>query len=125
MYWGRTDYQDVAHRKNATNNKDNRWLEWVWEGSESLGKSARIFAGELGAGGYGAPISFDGNGNQVQDDPSRHDYNVDQWVDTIIKAAFEHAQYTKTEHQMWPCGSDFQYQNADHWFRNLDKLIHY
>ena len=26
---------------------------------------------------------------------------------------------------MWACGSDFQYQNADHWFHQLDKLIHY
>jgi hypothetical protein len=26
---------------------------------------------------------------------------------------------------MWACGSDFQYQNADHWYHNLDKLIHY
>lgn len=25
----------------------------------------------------------------------------------------------------WPCGSDFNYQNADHWYHNLDKLIHY
>jgi alpha-mannosidase len=26
---------------------------------------------------------------------------------------------------MWACGSDFNYQNADHWYHNLDKLIHY
>ena len=26
---------------------------------------------------------------------------------------------------MWACGSDFQYQNADHWYHNLDKIIHY
>ena len=26
---------------------------------------------------------------------------------------------------MWACGTDFQYQNADHWYTNLDKLIHY
>ena len=26
---------------------------------------------------------------------------------------------------MWACGTDFQYQNADRWYSNLDKLIHY
>ena len=26
---------------------------------------------------------------------------------------------------MWACGSDFEFQNADHWYRNLDKLVHY
>ena len=53
--------------------------------------------------------------SQVQDDPARHDYNVDAWVDKIIAAANDQAVFTKTIHQMWPCGSDFEYQNADHW----------
>ena len=39
MFWGRTDYQDFAVRKNTSR------LEWVWQGSESLGDSAEIFAG--------------------------------------------------------------------------------
>jgi alpha-mannosidase len=129
MFWGRTDYQDLNYRKLARNHTDDRWPEWVWQGSASLGKSAQIFAGELGGGGYGAPINFNDAGNdkmsQVQDDPARHDYNVDAWVDKIIQAAQDQAVFTKTEHQMWPCGSDFEYQNADHWYRNLDKLIHY
>ena len=129
MFWGRTDYQDLNYRKLARNHTDDRWPEWVWQGSASLGKSAQIFAGELGGGGYGAPINFNEAGSdkmsQVQDDPARHDYNVDAWVDKIIAAAQNQAVFTKTIHQMWPCGSDFEYQNADHWYRNLDKLIHY
>lgn len=46
-------------------------------------------------------------------------------VDAFISAAIQQQNYTKTNHQMWACGSDFQYQNADHWFHNLDKIIHY
>ena len=87
-----------------------------------------LFSGELfgsGGGGYGTWFNFDGSDNQVQDDPSRHDYNVDQWVDKFIQAAQNQAASTRTEHQLWACGSDFQYQNADHWYHNLDKLIHY
>ena len=122
LYWGRTDYQDFNIRKNTSR------LEWVWQGSESLGKSAEIFAGEIygsGGGGYGTWFSFDGSDNQVQDDPSRHDYNVDQWVDQFVQSAQDQAAHTRTDHQLWACGSDFNYQNADHWYHNLDKLIHY
>ena len=122
MFWGRTDFQDFNIRKNESR------LEWIWEGSQSLGSSAQIFAGELyggGGGGYGTWIGFDGAGNQVQDDPSRHDYNVDKMVDQFVQYAQKQAAHTATEHQMWACGSDFQYQNADHWYHNLDKLIHY
>eukprot|EP00755_Sulcionema_specki_P010240 Sspe_Gene.6786::Locus_2281_Transcript_1_1_Confidence_1.000_Length_2013::g.6786::m.6786/K01191/E3.2.1.24; alpha-mannosidase len=121
-FWGRMDYQDFAMRK------PQKRLEWIWEGSESLGSSAQIFAGELfggGGGGYGTWIGFDGSDQQVQDDPSRHDYNVDKWEDQFVQHALEQANSTRTEHQMWACGSDFQYQNAIHWYRNLDKLIHY
>ena len=46
-------------------------------------------------------------------------------VDEFIAAAIKLQNVTRLNHQMWPCGSDFQYQNADHWFHNLDKIIHY
>jgi alpha-mannosidase len=95
----------------------------VWEGSQSLGKSAEVFAGELGGGGYGAPIGWDNQGGAVQDNPSRHDYNLDEMVENFISAAIAQANFTKLSHQMWACGSDFQYQNADHWFHNLDKIM--
>eukprot|EP01061_Rhynchopus_euleeides_P019355 TRINITY_DN317_c0_g1_i1.p1 TRINITY_DN317_c0_g1~~TRINITY_DN317_c0_g1_i1.p1 ORF type:complete len:1106 (+),score=505.33 TRINITY_DN317_c0_g1_i1:99-3416(+) len=122
LFWGRMDYQDFNMRK------PEQRLEWVWEGSESLGSSAQIFAGELfggGRGGYSTWFGFDGTGSQVRDDPRRHDYNVDQMVDQFVQHAQEQAASTRTDHQMWACGGDFNYQNADHWYHNLDKLIHY
>ena len=121
-FWGRMDYQDFAMRKNQSR------LEWIWEGSQSLGNSAQVFAGELfgqGNGGYGTWLSYDGSGTQVQDDPSRHDYNIDKVVDQFVQHAQEQAKAFRTEHQIWACGSDFNYQNALHWYRNLDKIIHY
>ena len=100
-------------------------LEWIWRGSESLGAHADVFAGQLTTGGYSAPVSYSNDDEQVQDDPRRHDYNVDQQVDAFITAALSLDNNTRGIHQMWPCGSDFEYQNADPWFRNLDKIMHY
>eukprot|EP01047_Picozoa_sp_COSAG01_P055597 COSAG01_NODE_6207_length_3795_cov_57.087392_5_plen_232_part_00 len=57
LYWGRTDYQDVALRTSTAGKRANHWLEWVWRGSPSLGAQADIFAGELTTGQYG-----EGNG---------------------------------------------------------------
>ena len=124
LFWGRTDYQDLDYRKSPQGQANNQWPEWVWQGSQSLGKSAELFAGELTTGGYGAPIGWDNDGGAIQDNPSRHDYNLDSAVDAFIMSAINLQNKTKLNHQMWPCGSDFQYQNADHWFHNLDKIIH-
>ena len=59
---------------------------------------------------------------QVNDDPSLNDYNADQWVDKFVQDAIEQDNHTLSSHQMWACGADFQFQNADHWYRNRDKL---
>ena len=124
------------------------------------------FAGQLTTHNYGAPISWDTDGGAIQDNPARHDYNLDEMVrlaratkedahssagkkltaactgrlslvsllltlgamgqvDSFIKSAQKLQNITRLNHQMWPCGSDFQYQNADHWYHNLDKIIHY
>lgn len=60
-----------------------------------------------------------------QDNPQRHDYNLDAVLDAVIGTALRLANTTRGNHQLWPAGSDFEYQNADVWYRNLDKLIHY
>jgi alpha-mannosidase len=111
------DYQDRNMRYNKK--EGNNGFEWIWQGSESLGASNQIFAGNLygsGNGGYSTWINFDGNGDQVNDDPARHDWNVDQWVDKFVQNALSQANHTMDSgHQMWACGTDFQYQNSDHW----------
>ena len=83
MFWGRTDYQDMRWRTNWQGQKANQWPEWIWQGSQSLGASAEIFAGQLGSGGYGTHIGWDGDGGAVQDNPERHDYNLDEMVDQL------------------------------------------
>lgn len=35
------------------------------------------------------------------------------------------ANITRTNHIMWTMGTDFKYQYARTWFRQLDKFIHY
>jgi hypothetical protein len=125
LFWGRTDYQDSQYRQSNAGKDTNHWLEWIWRGSASLGSKADVFAGQLTTGGYGSPISYNNQDEQVQDDPRRHDYNVDEQVDAFITAALKLKNNTRGIHQMWPCGSDFEYQNADPWYRNLDKIIHY
>ena len=125
LFWGRTDYQDMKLRTSWEGHANNQWPQWIWQGSQSLGDSAQVLAGQLGSGGYGTHIGWDRDGGAVQDNPERHDYNLDQMVDQFISAAIQQQNITKTNHQMWACGSDFQYQNADHWFHNLDKIIHY
>ncbi len=125
LFFGRMDYQDLNYRRETSR------LEYIWDGSNSLSSSAQVFTGQLfgkGGGGYSTFIAFDseiGIGNKVQDNPNRHDYNVDKWIDKIIKDAKYQDKHTKTSHQMWACGNDFNYMNADLWYHNLDKLIHY
>ena len=126
LFWGRMDYQDMKMRYDKAQGTDG--FEWLWQGSASAGASNQIFAGDIygtGQGGYSTWINFDGTDDQVNDDPARHDYNVDAWVDKVVQDAREQADHTLTSQQMWACGTDFQYQDADHWYRNLDKLIHY
>ena len=42
-----------------------------------------------------------------------------------MKAAFDQATHYKTNHIVMTMGEDFQYENANTWYKNLDKLIKY
>eukprot|EP00045_Choanoeca_perplexa_P017606 m.259200 g.259200 ORF g.259200 m.259200 type:complete len:1088 (-) comp17585_c0_seq4:4855-8118(-) len=133
LYFGRMDYEDFNMRKNLSSfvaPDVPRSLEWVWQGSKTFGKQYQTFTGELyggGGGGYGAPdnLNFQDDGTQVQDDPRMHDYNVEQYVDQVVRSAQDQAAHMRTDHILFAMGSDFNYENALQWYHNLDKLIHH
>ncbi|KAK8963515.1 hypothetical protein KSP40_PGU009535 [Platanthera guangdongensis] len=87
-----------------------------------------IFAGAF-PGHYGPPNGFyfdvSGSDSPVQDDTLLYDYNVNGRVNDFIDAAMAQANVTQTNHIMWTMGDDFQYQYAESWFREMDKLINY
>ncbi|XP_058102934.1 alpha-mannosidase At3g26720-like isoform X1 [Magnolia sinica] len=122
LFFGRIDYQDRAKRK------DEKSLEVVWRGSKTLGSSSQIFTGAFPVD-YDPPSGFHFEINDddsiVQDDIHLFDYNVQERVDDFVAAAINQANVTRTNHIMWCMGTDFKYQYATTWFRQMDKLIHY
>ncbi|KAK8652112.1 hypothetical protein V6N13_061134 [Hibiscus sabdariffa] len=122
LFFARIDYQDRAKRK------DEKSLEVVWRGSKSLGSSAQIFAGAFPEN-YEPPNNFYYEVNDdspiVQDDMELFDYNVPERVNEFVAAALSQANITQTNHVMWTMGTDFKYQYAHTWFRQMDKFIHY
>ncbi|XVE82470.1 hypothetical protein DITRI_Ditri16bG0007200 [Diplodiscus trichospermus] len=122
MHFARVDYQDRAQRKN------DKSLEVIWRGSKTFGSSSQIFANAFPVH-YSPPNGFhfevDDDSVPVQDNPLLFDYNVEERVNDFITAAMTQANVTRTNHIMWTMGDDFQYQYAESWFRQMDKLIHY
>ncbi|KAM9494751.1 LOW QUALITY PROTEIN: lysosomal alpha-mannosidase [Clarias gariepinus] len=123
LFFGRLDYQDKTRRMKM------KEMEMVWRASESLQPpTADLFTGVL-PNGYNPPQGFCWDQScsdaPVQDDPDLEDYNVDDLVDTFIKISYTQAETYKTNHIIMTMGSDFQYENAVPWYKNMDKLIHH
>lgn len=122
LFFARIDYQDRARRK------DEKTLEVVWQGSKSLLSSSQIFTG-IFPRHYDPPDGFVFEINDIsppiQDDVLLFDYNVEERVNDFVAAAVSQANVTRTNHIMWTMGTDFRYQYANSWFRQMDKLIHY
>ncbi|KAL3527226.1 hypothetical protein ACH5RR_011882 [Cinchona calisaya] len=122
VHFARIDYQDRAKRK------VDKALEVIWHGSRTFGSSSQIFTNTFPSH-YSPPNGFHFEVNDdfvpVQDNPLLFDFNVEQRVADFISAAMDQANVTRTNHIMWTMGDDFQYQYAESWFKQMDKLIHY
>jgi len=123
LYFARIDWQESKVRTAAKS------MEMVWRASESLGPAAEVFTGAFLDGGYGPPPGFDFDGMPVMDDECMADENSQAYVEKFVAAALRYAGNTRgetgTKNVMFLMGSDFQYENADMWFNNLDKIIHH
>lgn len=122
LYFAREDYQDRQYREYR------RTLEHVWHGSDDLdGNRSDIFTGMMQMG-YGPPKGLDWDLVGGQDDPivdniNSEEYNVPEIVEKFQKLAKKYSYYYATNHIMFPMGTDFNYQSAHQWYKNMDKLI--
>ncbi|XP_045462132.1 lysosomal alpha-mannosidase isoform X1 [Harmonia axyridis] len=119
---GRIDYQDKGNRFKT------RTPEVVWKGSDNLGEAAHLFTGVM-YNTYSPPSGFCFDilceDEPIIDDVHSPDYNVDKRVNNfLIKLQLMREQYS-TDNIIVTMGDDFNYQDANTWFTNLDKLIHY
>ncbi|XP_051528161.1 lysosomal alpha-mannosidase isoform X2 [Myxocyprinus asiaticus] len=123
FFFGRLDYQDKARRMKT------KEMEMLWRASESLTPPlADLFTGVL-PNGYSPPEGFCWDQScddaPIRDDPDLEDYNVDEIVQKFLNASYKQAAVYKTNHIIMTMGSDFQYENANLWYKNMDKLIKY
>nr|XP_058950817.1 lysosomal alpha-mannosidase-like isoform X1 [Pocillopora verrucosa] len=124
FFLGRIDYADKELRL-----KQQR-MELVWRGSaKNLETDSDIFTGVL-YNNYAAPPGFCydqscKDARPVQDDPSLFGFNVDETVERFVQETCAQASHYKTNHIILTMGEDFQYENANTWYKNLDKLIKY
>nr|XP_046229733.1 lysosomal alpha-mannosidase [Scatophagus argus] len=123
FFFGRLDYQDRARRM------VEQEQELLWRASDSLTPPmADLFTGIL-PNGYNPPEGFCWDqlcdDPPIRDDPDLEDYNVVDVVQRFLTIANGQSTVYKTNHIIMTMGSDFQYENANLWYKNLDKLIHY
>ncbi|XP_030638691.1 lysosomal alpha-mannosidase [Chanos chanos] len=123
FFFGRLDYQDKGRRIRT------KEMEMLWRASDTLTPpTADLFTGIL-PNGYNPPDGFCWDQScsdaPIRDDPDLEDYNVDQMVFKFLEVAESQATWYKTNHIVMTMGSDFQYENANMWYKNMDKLIHY
>ncbi|ALC39282.1 CG9463 [Drosophila busckii] len=122
MFFGRLDYQD----------KDERLMtkkaEMIWHGSANLAEKADLFTGAL-YNNYQAPPGFCFDilcaDQPIIDGKHSPDNNVKQKIDAFFEFVTKMSKGYRTPNLLITMGEDFHYQNADMWYKNLDKLIKY
>jgi len=122
FFFGRIDEEDKQKRL-----KEKR-MEMVWRGSRNFEALTQIFTGEL-YNGYNPPggFCFDEfcSDQPIMDDQRLFDVNVKERVNAFVAEVCDQATHFKTNNVILTMGSDFMYENANLWYKNLDKLIKY
>ncbi|ERE78954.1 lysosomal alpha-mannosidase [Cricetulus griseus] len=121
FFLGRIDYQDKDDRKKKLK------MEEVWRGSASLKPpTADLFTGVL-PNNYNPPKNLCWDvlcaDRPLVEDPKSPEFNAKSLVSYFLMLAHSQQKYYRTNHIVMTMGSDFQYENANMWFKNMDKLI--
>ncbi|XP_043485751.1 lysosomal alpha-mannosidase isoform X1 [Polistes fuscatus] len=122
MLFGRLDYQDKSQRLR------DKSMEFIWKASSSLGDRANLFTAAM-FNTYSPPPGFCFDvlcdDEPVIDDPDSPDSNVPRKVEYFLAYVLFQARFYNTNNVIITMGDDFNYQQAEMWFANLDKLIKY
>ncbi|PSN38683.1 hypothetical protein C0J52_08901 [Blattella germanica] len=122
LFFARLDYQDKQKRI------QDKTLEMVWKGSPNLGAEADLFTSVL-YNHYSAPPGFcfdtSCDNEPFIDDKTSPYYNVDGKVADFVSYVKNQAEHYTSNHILVPMGDDFNYQHADMYFKNIDKLVRY
>ena len=124
MVLGRSDHVDLEKRKLE------KGMEMLWSPSVTFGESKTILTQIRPDGNYQPPPCFCFDFEKCkcdpfQDDENLEDYNVEQRVEEFIEQAILYNNTVLGDDILFLMGSDFQWENAHVWYKNLDKLIHY
>jgi hypothetical protein len=121
MYVARMDYQDIASRK------PYKGTEMFWAPSPSQPLQGGVL-GFLPFWYYGPDgFNFGGDDNcpPVMDDVNLEDYNVADVVARFNALIDSQVNFTAGADVMIMMATDFSGENAETWFRNIDKLIYW
>jgi len=121
MFFTRLDYLDKKTRENARN------LEFLWRGSDDLGSSSDIFTSIMDNDYEHHRLLF--RCRNCKDDPfiDNPESEITMWTPKCLVYRLVECVCGQICHQSHPGdhGEDFQYQNANPWYKNMDKLIKY
>lgn len=105
----------------------NQELEYIWQSSPSIGKDSEIFT-SIFPHHYDAPkgFCFDAvkcTDNSIQSDPTLFDYDLEKRASEFATFVRADSKAYKDSNVFYAMGSDFQYEAAHEWFKNVDILI--
>ncbi|XP_050319281.1 lysosomal alpha-mannosidase isoform X2 [Bactrocera neohumeralis] len=122
LFFGRLDYQDKMERLTT------KTAEMIWRASANLEDSSKLFTGAL-YNQYQPPPGFCFDilcaDEPIIDAKHSPDNNVKRRVDEFIAISRNMSKGYRTDNILVTMGEDFHYQDANSWFKNLDKLIKY
>uniref|UniRef100_A0A182QYP4 Alpha-mannosidase n=1 Tax=Anopheles farauti TaxID=69004 RepID=A0A182QYP4_9DIPT len=121
LFQGRLDFQDKNNRI------AQQAMEMMWKTSDSLEGSELFTSGLYYI--YAPPpgFCFDVlcNDDPIIDGPYSSDNNVKEKIDLFLDTVHNMSKTFLTNNIILTMGEDFHYQDANMWFKNLDKLIKY